>query len=66
MSSPDNKSIYKDRIATCRECPHFAKFTRTCRKCGCVVLFKAALKNEECPDGRWFNVDRDSDQDDGS
>lgn len=39
------------RIEICRTCEFYTGVT--CKKCGCVVNFKAALATEHCPIGKW-------------
>lgn len=50
LLSPEEKvseSIYNDRLEKCRNCDFL--ISGMCRKCGCYVEIRAALKNKECP-----------------
>ena len=42
-----SESIYNDRLEKCRNCDFL--ISGMCRKCGCYVEIRAALKNKECP-----------------
>lgn len=44
---------YKERISICRSCEHLNPIFVQCKKCGCFLKFKARMKGEDCPDGRW-------------
>lgn len=39
---------YSSRLAKCRNCEYL--ISGMCRKCGCYVEIRAALKNKKCPD----------------
>lgn len=39
------------RLNICMDCP-FLK-NQTCTKCGCYTLFRASLKNKNCPIAKW-------------
>jgi hypothetical protein len=45
------KEYQKIRIEICKVCP--SNTLNICRKCGCFVTFKAMVKNQECPMGKW-------------
>lgn len=50
LLSPDEKvsdSVYNERLKKCRNCDFL--ISGMCRKCGCYVEIRAALKNKECP-----------------
>ena len=38
---------YRQRLDACRECDHL--LAGVCMKCGCYVEFRAAFKNQKCP-----------------
>lgn len=44
---------YEQRLLMCRQCEHL--LSGMCRKCGCYVEMRAAMKIRHCPDvpGRW-------------
>lgn len=47
-------ALYRQRLASCRECDHL--LAGVCMKCGCYVEFRAAFKNQKCPnvkDRKW-------------
>lgn len=43
--SPDE---YENRLSYCTDCNNL--ISGMCRKCGCYVEIRAALKNKDCPD----------------
>lgn len=51
----DNQPDPAQRLEICRKCPqHWARGGQElCKKCGCVVAWKAQLKDGKCPEGRW-------------
>ncbi|MEE1190836.1 MAG: DUF6171 family protein [Blautia sp.] len=44
---------YEQRLLMCRQCEHL--LSGMCRKCGCYVEMRAAMKIRHCPDvpARW-------------
>ncbi len=40
--------VYEERLSFCRECDNL--ISGVCMKCGCYVEFRAAFKNQKCPD----------------
>ena len=42
---------YERRLSICKECDML--LAGMCRKCGCYVEMRAALKTNECPDYNW-------------
>lgn len=42
---------YRDRLNVCRSCDYL--LSAMCRKCGCYVEVRAALKKSECPGLKW-------------
>lgn len=42
------------RIEICKQCPSY--LLGICRKCGCYVNFKTAIKSQECPLKKWEAV----------
>jgi len=55
-----SEEIFKERLATCRQCPLWDEKARfgagKCNhsKCGCTKL-KHWLKSSSCPDKKWIN-----------
>jgi hypothetical protein len=45
--------VYEDRMAICKECNHYFRFTGNCLKCGCFVKVKARIAPMECPQKYW-------------
>lgn len=45
------EGLYEERLAVCRECDMLLQ--GMCRKCGCYVELRAAVKNNVCPQGKW-------------
>ena len=45
--------VYEQRLSLCRECAHL--LSGMCRKCGCFVELRAAMRKNSCPDihPRW-------------
>lgn len=44
---------FASRLSICDSCPEFLKYTKQCKKCGCVMPMKAKLKDAKCPIGSW-------------
>ncbi len=40
--------LYNKRLAFCKKCEYL--ISGMCRKCGCYVEIRAALKDKACPD----------------
>lgn len=45
------EELYEERLSLCRECDML--FQGMCRKCGCYVELRAAVKANGCPGKRW-------------
>lgn len=45
------ESLYEERLSSCKECEML--FQGMCRRCGCYVELRAAVKKNVCPDKRW-------------
>ncbi len=43
-----SETEYKTRLEHCVKCEHLV--SGTCFKCGCYVEFRAAFKDQRCPD----------------
>lgn len=44
---------YKKRIEECEKCNNFSH--SLCNLCGCMIYFKAAFPQFNCPTGKWNN-----------
>lgn len=42
------KELYEQRLGFCKKCDNL--ISGVCLKCGCYVEFRAAFKNNKCPD----------------
>lgn len=40
--------VYNNRLKKCTQCDNL--ISGVCMKCGCYVEFRAAFKNQKCPD----------------
>ena len=45
-------AVYDARIALCQKCDRL-ELENFCGECGCLVIEKADLANEECPIKKW-------------
>lgn len=45
------EKLYEERLSVCRECDML--FQGMCRKCGCYVELRAAVKANSCPGKKW-------------
>ena len=45
------EKLYEERLSICRECDML--FQGMCRKCGCYVELRAAVKANGCPGKKW-------------
>lgn len=53
-SERSDASLYEARLSYCKECEQL--ISGVCMKCGCYVEFRAAFKNQRCPnasDRKW-------------
>lgn len=41
------------RLRVCGECEFFLTSQKRCSKCGCFMKFKAKLRSQSCPVGKW-------------
>jgi ribosomal protein L32 len=48
--------IQEKRMAICKSCPEYIRFTHQCKKCGCLMNAKTKLADAECPLGKWQKV----------
>ncbi|MDE6412551.1 MAG: hypothetical protein K2K42_01450 [Eubacterium sp.] len=42
-----NNDLYNERLSYCKNCDYL--IAGMCRKCGCYVEIRAALKDKDCP-----------------
>lgn len=47
------KHIKDARLEQCYTCEFYMKVPGLCKKCGCVMALKTALKHASCPIGKW-------------
>lgn len=47
----------EERIAHCKACPRLT-FMLTCEICNCFMPAKSKLAGAECPEGKWFAVEK--------
>lgn len=50
--------IQEQRLAMCKACPEFIRFTHQCKKCGCLMDAKTKLADATCPIGKWGKFDK--------
>lgn len=48
-----SKKLYKERMSTCLDCEHYSETLNRCKKCGCFLIIKAALRDTKCPLDKW-------------
>ena len=41
------------RLALCHRCELFLHAQQRCSQCGCFMKFKARLRSQHCPVGKW-------------
>lgn len=60
LSKPVADVIIAERLAICKVCPHFRKFTQQCKLCNCHMPWKVTLAQATCalPDPRFPGEDR--------
>ncbi len=47
------RSMYAERLATCKSCEHLRPVINQCKECGCFVYAKTAIESAKCPLGKW-------------
>ena len=45
--------LYQKRINICKQCEHFDAPMCRCKKCGCLMKFKARVPAMKCPIDKW-------------
>jgi hypothetical protein len=60
LSQPAAKEVAAERLAICKACPHFRKFTQQCKICNCHMPWKVTLAQATCalPDPKFPGEDR--------
>jgi hypothetical protein len=60
IGEPAAKEVAAERLAICKACPHFRKFTQQCKLCTCHMPWKVTLAASACalPDPRFPGEDR--------
>jgi len=48
----DEKEIAR-RLALCHRCELFIPAQMRCSRCGCYMQFKARMRSQHCPVGKW-------------
>lgn len=48
-----DESVTEARLNICHQCEWFDQGQNRCRNCGCAMQWKAMLKAEKCPIGKW-------------
>jgi hypothetical protein len=48
-----SEELFKERWEICKFCPELISLTSQCKKCGCVMNWKAKLERAKCPIGKW-------------
>lgn len=45
--------IKMHRLSICNNCEYLFRATNSCKKCGCFLPAKSALKSSACPIDKW-------------
>ncbi len=48
-----SEELFEERWQICKFCPELISLTSQCKKCGCVMTWKAKLEKAKCPIGKW-------------
>jgi uncharacterized paraquat-inducible protein A len=48
----DEREIER-RLALCHRCELFIRQQKRCSRCGCFMKFKARMRSQHCPVGKW-------------
>ena len=46
-------NLVKERVKICNNCDMLQGLLKMCKVCKCFVAFKASIKTEKCPIGKW-------------
>jgi hypothetical protein len=44
------------RAKHCHNCEFYTRFTKQCKKCGCLVALKISFSESSCPINKWNAV----------
>jgi len=60
LGKPVAVEIASERLAICKACPHFRKFTQQCKICNCHMPWKVTLAQATCalPDPKFPGEER--------
>lgn len=50
---PVDEAEIARRLRLCKRCDLFIKEQERCSQCGCFMKFKARLRSQHCPVGKW-------------
>ena len=50
---PVSEEEIEGRLSLCRACDKFIASIKVCSLCGCLTRFKARLRSQSCPEGKW-------------
>lgn len=53
---PVSEVEYQRRLKLCGTCDLFEKGTGRCMSCGCFMTYKAKMRSQQCPTGKWGPV----------
>ena len=43
----------KERMSICRKCEKLNPLLVQCKECGCLLVLKTKMKNQDCPLNKW-------------
>lgn len=52
-----SEDVINSRLSHCNACEHLNYTLGVCKQCLCVVAMKTALRQAECPIGKWKKVE---------
>lgn len=50
--SVDEQEIVR-RLSLCHRCDLYIRAQKRCSQCGCYMQFKAKMRSQHCPVGKW-------------
>lgn len=53
---PVSEAEYQRRLKLCGTCDLFEKSAGRCMSCGCFMTYKAKMRSQQCPTGKWGPV----------
>mgnify|MGYP001242743629 CR=1 FL=1 len=48
-----HKELVNKRTLICESCEYYLSSKDKCMECGCNLLLKRKIKNQNCPIGKW-------------